>query len=72
MEGDIIGYNNYDPSDIENELQDAISEKSHLWSLDTKTGTVPIPYKIDDGIGPDLRDKIIKAITEYDKKTCIR
>ena len=72
MEGDIIDYNNDDLGDNGNELQDAINNKSHLWSLDTTTGTVPIPYKIDDGIGPDLRDKIIKAITEYDKKTCIR
>ena len=72
MEGDIMGYYNDDLVDNEDELQDAINDKSHLWSLDTTTGTVPIPYKIDNWIDPDKRDEITKAITEYDRKTCIR
>ena len=76
MEGDIMAYDNIMHADDEQEsyyeLEDAISDTNHLWSLDKTTGTVPIPFKIDDGIGPDMRDMIFKAISEYDKKTCIR
>ena len=77
MDGDIIAYNNIEPN-IDNEyddyyeFEDAIDDKNYLWSLDKTTGTVLIPYKIDDSIGPVMRDNIMRAISEYDKKTCIR
>ena len=54
------------------ELNDAIIDENHLWSLDSTTGTVPIPFMIEHGMRPETRDKIAKAISEYDLKTCIR
>ena len=76
MEGDIMAYDNIMHADDEQEssyeLEDAISDTNHLWSLDKTTGTVPIPFKIDDSIGPIMRDNIMRAISEYDQKTCIR
>ena len=77
MDGDIIAYNKIDPViddeyDYYNEFEDAIEDKNHLWSLDETTGTVVIPYKIDDSISPAMRNNIMRAISEYDKKTCIR
>ena len=77
MDGDIIAYNNIEPN-IDNEyddyyeFEDAIDDKNYLWSLDETTGTVVIPFKIDDIIGTAMRDNIMRAISEYDKKTCIR
>ena len=53
-------------------LYDAINDENYLWSLDSATGTVPIPFMIENGIGPEIRDRILKAISEYDEKTCIR
>ena len=53
-------------------LYDGINDENYLWSLDSATGTVPIPFMIENGIRPETRDKILKAISEYDQKTCIR
>ena len=76
MEGDIMAYDNIEQADHEQEsyyeFEDAISDTNHLWSLDIPTGTVPIPFKIDDAIAPDMRDMILHAIFEFDMKTCIR
>ena len=53
-------------------LYDVINDGLYLWTLDSTTGTVPIPFMIENGIRPEIRDKILKAIYEYDQKTCIR
>ena len=67
----------YDEEELDNDyyedhLEDAIEEKKSLWSLDSVTGTVPIPYMIQTDIRPEIRKRISKAISEYDQKTCIR
>ena len=77
MDGDIIAYNKIEPViddeyDKYYEFEDAIDDKNSLWPLDETTGTVLIPFKIDDSIGPIMRDNIMKAISEYDQKTCVR
>ena len=77
MDGDIIAYNNIelnidDEYDDYYEFEDAIDDKNYLWPLDETTGTVLIPFKIDDIIGTAMRDNIMRAISEYDQKTCIR
>ena len=54
------------------ELDDAISDDKYLWSLDPKTGTVPIPYMIDHTMRPEIRERIEQAVSEFDRKTCIR
>ena len=54
-------------------LYDAINnDDNYLWSLDSATGTVPIPFMIANRVGPEIRDRITKAVLEYDQKTCIR
>ena len=77
MDGDIITYNNIEPVIYDEyyeyyEFEDVIDDKNSLWSLDETTGTVLIPFKIDGSIGPVMRDNILRAIFEYDQKTCIR
>ena len=65
----------YDEDELDDDdyvLDDAISNRTYLWSLDPATGTVPIPYMIQDDIRPEIRDRIERAILEYDQKTCIR
>ena len=53
-------------------LEDAIEEEKYLWSLDSVTGTVPIPYMVQTDIRPEIRKRIAEAISEYDQKTCVR
>ena len=53
-------------------LNEHITDKNHLWSLDSATGTVPIPFMIENGLSQEKREKIGKAVSEYNQKTCIR
>ena len=53
-------------------LYDAINDENYLWSLDSATGTVPIPFMIENGLSREKREKIGKAVSEYNQKTCIR
>ena len=53
-------------------LDDRIDDENYLWSLDSATGTVPIPFMIENGLSQEKRDKIEKAVSEYNQKTCIR
>ena len=65
----------YDEEELdyyEDHLEDTIEEEKYLWSLDSVTGTVPIPYMIQKDIRPEVRKRIAQAISEYDQKTCIR
>ena len=72
MEGDMMIYDEDELDDDDYELKDAINDTTHLWSLDPATGTVPIPYMVQKDIRPEIRDKIERAMSEYDTKTCIR
>ena len=72
MDGDMMIYDEDETEDDNYELNDAISNSAYLWSLDPATGTVPIPYMVQKDICPEIRDRIERAISEYDKKTCIR
>ena len=72
MDGDMMIYDEDELDDEDHELNDAISDNTHLWSLDPATGTVPIPYMVQNDIRPEIRDRIEQAMSEYDKKTCIR
>ena len=71
MEGDIIVYDENVPVD-DDYLDDAMSNTDAKWDLDPETGTVPIPYKIDNDIGSKTREYIDQAINEFHRKTCIR
>ena len=51
---------------------DAIDDTHSLWTLDSTTGTVEIPYMIDTNIYDGIRPEIQKAIDELHYKTCIR
>ena len=65
----------YDEEELDyygDHLEDAIEEEKYLWSLDSVTGTVPIPYMIQTDIRPEIRKRISQAISEYDQKTCVR
>lgn len=65
----------YDDDIDENEyLDDAISDTNALWELDPDTGTVPIPFMIDESFNGDseMLDQIHRAIFEFTSKTCIR
>ena len=57
----------------DNDYYDAINDTDSLWTLNSTTGTVEIPYMIDSNIYDDFRrDKIQKAVDEFHEKTCIR
>ena len=65
----------YDEDELDDDdyiLDDAISNRRYLWSLDPATGTVPIPYMVQNDIRPEIKDRIERAILEYTQKTCIR
>ena len=64
--------NKIDADDYYDNYGDAISDKNYLWTLDSSTGTVNIPYMIDSNINNDFRREIQKAVNEYKYKTCIR
>ena len=70
MEHDILSYEDNDPNQ-DYEYEDAVGNH-FLWNLDSTSGTVPIPYMIDSRSTPELRAKVEAAISEYQKKTCIR
>ena len=70
MEGDIIYYDD-DLDEDEDEQEDVVS-KYFLWDLDEDSGTVPIPYLIDSRASHELRTKIMTAISDFNKKTCIK
>ena len=53
-------------------LYDVINDENYLWSLDSATGTVTIPFMIQNDLSPEKRNKIARAVHEYDQKTCIR
>ena len=72
MEGDMMIYDEDELDYDDYELDDAISKDKYLWSLDPATGTVPIPYMIQHDIRPEVRNRIERAMSEYDRKTCIR
>ena len=72
MDGDMMIYDEDEVEGDDYELNDAISDDKYLWSLDPKTGTVPIPYMVQKDIRPEIRERIERAMSEYDKKTCIR
>ena len=72
MEGDMMIYDEDELDDDDYELKDAISNTTYLWSLDPATGTVPIPYMVQSDMRNETRDRIERAMSEYDKKTCIR
>ena len=67
----------YDETEIDDfddyEYYDAINDTDSLWTLNSTTGTVEIPYIIDSNINDDFRsEKIEKAVDEFHYKTCIR
>ena len=74
IEGDMIFYDETESDDFDdNDYYDAINDTDFLWTLDSTTGTVEIPYMIDNNIYDDFRrDKIQKAVDEFHDKTCIR
>lgn len=72
MDGDMIIYEENEFDDDDNQFRDAIVDEQFLWPLDSATGTVPIPYMIQDIIRPEIRERIVQAVSEYSKKTCIR
>ena len=70
----MIFYDETESDDFDdNDYYDAINDTDFLWTLDSTTGTVEIPYMIDNNIYDDFRrDKIQKAVDEFHDKTCIR
>ena len=74
LEGDMIVYDETESDDFDdNEYHDAINDTDSLWTLNSTTGTVEIPYMIDSNINDDFRrEKIEKAVDEFHYKTCIR
>ena len=68
----MIIYKEEEFDDDEFALHDVIDDENFLWSLDSETGTVPIPFMIQDDLSPEKRNKIAEAVSEYDQKTCIR
>ena len=70
----MIFYDETESDDLDdNDYYDAINDTDFLWTLDSTTGTVEIPYMIDNHIYDDFRrDKIQKAVDEFHYKTCIR
>ena len=71
-ENEIDADDYYDYYGLEN-YGDAISDNNYLWTLDSSTGTVNIPYMVDSIINEDFRrEKIQKAVDEFHYKTCIR
>ena len=70
MEGDIIYYD--DDLDEDEEEQEDVVSKYFLWDLDEASGTVSIPYLIDSRASAELRTKIMTAISDFHKKTCIK
>ena len=71
MDGDMMIYEDEEFDDDEYELNDAV-DGNHLWSLNSTTGTVPIPFMIGNGVSLETRERIVQAVSEYSKKTCIR
>ena len=54
-------------------FNDAIEDINFLWTLNSTSGTVEIPYVIDGMIDERFRrEKIQKAVEEFNYKTCIR
>ena len=68
----MIIYDENEFSDDGYQSSDAIVDERFLWPLDSATGTVPIPFMIQDNIRPEIRERIVQAVSEYSKKTCIR
>lgn len=71
FEGDIIAYDKEELEDYDY-FDDAISSIDALWALDPETGTVPIPFMVDDYIDFQTKENIERAVKEYNEKTCIR
>ena len=72
VEEDII---EYDKDELENNdyyYDDAVNDTNALWTLDTRTGTVPIPFMIEKNMAFKTRRMIHRAIAEFHNKTCIR
>ena len=68
----MIIYEENEFDDDEYQSSDAIVDEKFLWPLDSATGTVPIPFMIEDNIRSEIRERILLAVSEYSKKTCIR
>ena len=62
----------YDNKDADEFADDAIDDTNALWPLDSASGTVRIPYKIDDSIALEMKIAIDRAVSEFHQKTCIR
>ena len=62
----------YDNKDADEFADDAIDNTEALWPLDSASGTVRIPYKIDDSIAHQMQLEIDQAVFEFHQKTCIR
>ena len=69
LEEDMIVYDNKDADEFAN---DAIDNTEALWPLDSASGTVRIPYMIDNSIALEMQLEIDRAISEFHQKTCIR
>ena len=68
----MIIYDDTENNDFDH-FNDVIEDINSLWNLNSTTGTVDIPYVIDSMIDERFRrEKIQKAVEEFNYKTCIR